>query len=169
MKSKTATRALLVLILLCLAILIVRGLRDGEPASSPQATGPEPAAGGPPEAAHAAQRTYTTPSGAPLPPLTQEDIQIFIEGLLKPELPADVRVWTVWQLARATIEDEAVNAALRAVIEDPHPQVAAAAAAALAQRGEPTDAASPETADRPSPPDAGEPAPPPGMRIETLD
>ena len=170
MKSKTATRALVALILLCLAILIVRGLRDGEPEASPQAAAPEPAA--PAEAPHAAQGPYTTPSDAPLPPRTHEeylrDIPVLIEGLLTPDLSADVRVWTVSQLARATIEDEAVDAALRAVLEDPDPQVAAAAAAALSQRGEPGVAASPETPDRHTPLDAGEPAPP-GLRIETLD
>jgi hypothetical protein len=168
MKSKIATRALLALILLCLAILIVRGLRDGEP--PPQAAAPEPA--GPAEAANAVQEPDATPSTVPLWPRTHEEYiantPALIEGLLTPELSAEVRVWVLWQLARASIEDETVNAALRAVLEDPEPEVAAAAAAALAQRGEPGVAASPETPDRHAPSDAGEPAPP-GMRIETLD
>jgi hypothetical protein len=174
MKSKTVTRALLALILLCLAILIVRGLRDGEPEASPQAAAPEPA--GPAEAAGAVQGPDATPSAVrrrALPQevvegFTPEDIQILINSLLKPELLAEVRVWTAEQLARATIEDETVNAALRAVLEDPDPKVAAAAAAALAQRGEPGVAASPETPDRPTPSDVGDAAPP-GMRVETLD
>ena len=166
MKSQTATRALLALVLLCLAILIVRGLRDDEP--PPQAAGPEPAASASAKAAKAARKPVKTPPAAPSPQLTREDIHIFIEGLGKPELPAEVRVWTAEQLARATIEEEAVDAALRAILEDPDPQVAAAAAAALSQRGEPAGATSPETPDRGSPSDAGEPAPP-GMRIETLD
>ena len=106
------------------------------------------------------------------PPTTHDehiaDIPVLIEGLLTPELTADVRVWTLWQLARAPAEDERVNAALRAVLTDPEPGVAAAAAVALAQRGVPEVAASPETADRPTRADAGEPAPP-GMRVETLD
>jgi hypothetical protein len=161
MKSKTATRVLVALILLCLAILIVRSLRDAEPEPSPQAAAPEPA-----EAASAVQGPDATPAAVPLPPLTQEDIQIFIEGVLKPELPSAVRAWTVWQLARATIEGEAVNGTLRAVLEDPDPEVAAAAAAALSWRRERGVAPPPETARSPS--GAGDAAPP-GMRIETLD
>ena len=169
MKSKIATRALFALILLCLAILIVRGLRDAEP--PPQAATPEPAAGGPAEAANAFQRpSWTTPSGEPLPPLTQDDIEILTQGLLKPELSAEVRVWTLWQLHdRTSIEDETVTAVLRAVLEDPEPQVAALAAVALGERGALGAEASPATVERPTPHEAGEPAPPPGMRIETLD
>ena len=103
-----------------------------------------------------------------MPPLTPEDVHIFIEGLLKPELPSDVRVWTAWQLARATVEKEAVDEALRAILEDPDPEVAAAGAAALAQRGVPATVISPGKPEDHVPPDAGGSAPP-GMRIETLD
>jgi hypothetical protein len=151
MKSKTAIGALLVLIPLCLACP-----RDDEPVASDTGTQVP---------ASAAQNPATAPPAKrPLPPLTREDIYIFIEGLLKPELPADVRVWTAEQLARATVEEEAVNDALRAILDDPEPEVAAAAAAALAKRGAlPAESAPPSA----SPEASG--AAPPGMRVETLD
>jgi 2-oxoglutarate dehydrogenase E2 component (dihydrolipoamide succinyltransferase) len=160
MKSDTATRALLVLILLCLVILIVRGCRDGEPAASPQAAAPEE----PAEAANAAPRPGAAPSAVPMPPPTQAEIQILIEALGRDELPPEVRAWTAQQLG--AMEGEEAAAALRAALEDSEPEVAAAAAAALSKRGEPGVAASPETARSPS--GAGE-APAPGLRIETLD
>jgi hypothetical protein len=116
------------------------------------------------EPASAAPKPATSAAKRPLPPLTREDVHIFIEGLLKPELPADVRVWTAGQLARATVEEQAVNDALRAILDDPEPEVAAAAAAALAKRGAlPPESALPST----SPEASG--AAPPGMRVETLD
>jgi hypothetical protein len=162
MNSKTAMGALLVLILLCLAFFLLRGDRGDEP--TPQAAEPA-AAGGTPEATGAAaQKPDTRAPNAPLPALTREDVYIFIEGLLKPELPVDVRVWTAGQLARAEVEEEAVNDAQRAILDDPEPEVAAAAAAALAKRG----ALPPESAVPSASPDAGGAAPP-GMRVETLD
>jgi hypothetical protein len=165
--SNTALGALLFSILLCLAILIACGSGDGEP--TPQATAP--AAKAPAEVANAFKRpSWTTPSGEPLPPIPPEEIEILTDGLLKPELSAEVRVWTLWQLHdRTSVENDAVTAVLRAVLEDPEPEVAAAAAVALRERGALDAEASPATPERAHPREAGESVPPPGMRVETLD
>lgn len=157
MRLDTATRILLALIALCLVILVVQRLWDGEP--EPPAGEPHTGIGAA-DAANAARRAAPAPSAVPSPPPTEAEIHPFIEALLGDELPPEVRAWTAQQLG--AIEGEEVTAALRSALEDPEPLVAAAAAAALAQRGEPGGAAPP------TPSDAGEPAPP-GMRVETLD
>ncbi len=173
MESKIATRVLVALILLCLVILVVWRLREAEP--TPQAIAPGPASQ--PEAASAVQEPDAKPRAVTrksLPPeiiekLTEKDIQIFVTSLLKRELLPEIRVWTAKQLAHAVAAPEAVDAALRAVLDDPDPEVAAAAAAALAQRGALGAEAHPVTR-QPSPPrEAGEAATPPGMRVENLD
>lgn len=163
MNSKTVTGAPIARILLCLAILSVSGCREEEPGASPQAAIPEPA--GSADAADAVQE----PAAHPWPRTHEEyiaNVPMLIDGLLTPELSPEVRAWTAQQLARASLEDARVDAALRKALEDP--EVADAAAAALAQRTELGAEPSPEKAERPGPPDAGAAAPA-GMRIETLD
>lgn len=68
-------------------------------------------------------------------PLTEGELQIFIDTLLGGELPADVRAWTALQLGPA--EGVKVTDALLVALADPEPEVVTAAVDALSQRRDP--------------------------------
>lgn len=71
----------------------------------------------------------------PIRPLTEEDVALFLEALADDDLPPDVRVWTVGQLAE--IEGAEVTEALLTALGDRSAEVVAAAALALARRRDP--------------------------------
>ena len=154
MQAKRVMRALLALILLCLLFLVLKSFFGNDE----QAPSPQPAAQSAPGVA----------KDPPLPvaPLKESEVQLFIDTLSGSELAPEIRAWTARQLG-ATEGPEATQALLDA-LDDPSPEVVAAAAEALAGRDDPRVGPALEKLrrDRPqtSPPNAPE-----GMRVETLD
>jgi len=96
------------------------------PGASASTESPDADAGRPPHA------VPTVPENKPL---TEGERQMLIDALLRVELPADVRVWTALQLG--PVEGVKVTNALLTALNDPEPEVVAAAAEALSQRSDP--------------------------------